>query len=216
MTQTKRSTTRILVECALMVALASVLCVFPKFKFLAFGGSITFCSMLPIVLVSYRNGIKWGLLSGLVFALIQMLTGFSSVGYSVFAVAMVVLLDYLLPFTLLGLGGMFRGRFGKPAPELALGTLVVLLTRYACHIISGYVVWGEYADTFFANDMGGSAGSWFLTHFSGHGLALVYSVVYNGLYMIPEIIITVIVAVLIAKWAVYGLPPDTKDSAPAA
>lgn len=214
MTQTKSSNTRILVECAMLVAVASVLCIFPKFSFLPYGGSITVCSMLPIILISYRRGLKWGLLSGVVFSLVQMLTGLKTAGFSLFAIVMVVLFDYILAFTLLGLGGMFRGKFNSVAKELALGSFVVLMIRFACHVISGYFVWGEYAEWFFSQ-----AGDWganVLARVSGNALALLYSVVYNATYMVPEIIITVIVAVLISKFALFGIEPKEKNTQPAA
>ena len=69
-----------LTRCALLVAIAAVLSVFPKFEFLPYGGSITICSMLPIVLISYIYGLKWGFLSAFVFSLIQIFTGFSAAG----------------------------------------------------------------------------------------------------------------------------------------
>lgn len=199
----KQSTTRILVECALLVAVASVLCIFPKFKFLPFGGSITICSMLPIVLISYRRGFKWGLLAGLAFAGIQMLTGFEAAGFSVFSILMIVLFDYVVAFTVLGLGGVFRNKLKKPGAELALGSVVVLLLRYLCHVISGYFVWGEYAGWFFGE--AGTFGQSVLEHISGNTLAFVYSLVYNATYMLPEMIITGIVALLIGRFALYGI-----------
>ncbi|MEG1017272.1 MAG: energy-coupled thiamine transporter ThiT, partial [Oscillospiraceae bacterium] len=78
MTNTRNKKLRILVECAMLLAMACVLSLFPKFKFLADGGSITVCSMLPIILISYRRGIKWGLLSGFAFFVFQTITGFVS------------------------------------------------------------------------------------------------------------------------------------------
>ncbi|MEA4911887.1 MAG: energy-coupled thiamine transporter ThiT [Oscillospiraceae bacterium] len=199
----KNKNLRILTECAMLVALACVLSIFPKFKFLPYGGSITFCSMLPIILISYRRGLKWGLLSGLVFALFQMLTGFSAAGISLYSIVMVVLFDYLVAFTVLGLGGIFKGKLKSARAELALGSFVALLLRFVSHVISGYFVWGEYADWFFGEM--GDRGAAVLANVSGGALALLYSVVYNASYMVPEMIITVIVSALIAKFADYKL-----------
>ena len=67
--------TRTLVECALMIAIGTVLSNI-KFFTLPNGGSITLLSMLPFVLVSFRHGVKWGLFTGLVNACLQMLLGF--------------------------------------------------------------------------------------------------------------------------------------------
>ena len=58
----KTSKTRILVECALMIALAVVLDILPLPKW-PNGGSVS-VSMVPIVFLSYRHGTKWGLVTG--------------------------------------------------------------------------------------------------------------------------------------------------------
>ena len=57
------SKTRTLVECALMIALGTVLANIKIFE-MPNGGSITLLSMLPFILVSYRHGTKWGLFPG--------------------------------------------------------------------------------------------------------------------------------------------------------
>ena len=59
------SKTRVLVECALMVAIGTVLANIKIFT-MPNGGSVTLLSMLPFVLVSFRHGVKWGLFTGLV------------------------------------------------------------------------------------------------------------------------------------------------------
>ena len=69
------SKTRTLVECALMIALGTVLANIKIFE-MPNGGSITLLSMLPFILVSYRHGTKWGLFTGFVNSLLQMLLGF--------------------------------------------------------------------------------------------------------------------------------------------
>ena len=68
------SKTRTLVECALMIALGTVLANIKIFE-MPNGGSITLLSMLPFILVSYRHGTKWGLFTGFVNSLLQMLLG---------------------------------------------------------------------------------------------------------------------------------------------
>ncbi len=189
------SKTKVLVEGALLIAISAVLSIWPKFKFLPYGGSITVCSMLPIILFSYRRGIKWGLLGGLAFALIQTITGFTSSGTGFVPFVFELLFDYLVAFTVLGLGGMFRGKLGSSKKEFVTGTVVAIMLRYLSHFISGYVVWGEYAEWFF-----GEVGSWgqnILNTMSGNALSAFYSLVYNGTYMIPELIITTIVAAII-------------------
>ena len=69
------SKTRTLVECALMIALGTVLANIKIYE-LANGGSVTLFSMLPFILISFRHGVKWGLFTGFVNSLLQMLLGF--------------------------------------------------------------------------------------------------------------------------------------------
>ena len=199
----QKSNTKIIVEAALMVGVASVLSIYPKFKFLPYGGSITVCSMLPIVLLSYRRGVKWGLLGGFAFALIQTITGFTSSGMGFVPFIVELLFDYLVAFTVLGLGGIFKGKFNSPKKELVLGSLFGLLLRFVSHFISGYVVWGEYADWFFGE--AGAFGQAVMNAVSGPALSALYSFIYNATYMVPEMIITAIVAALIAPYADYNL-----------
>lgn len=188
--------TRILAECAILCAISCVLSIYPKFKFLGQGGSITVCSMLPIIIASYRNGIKWGLLTGFAFALFQLITGASLSGLSVGSVIVSLLFDYLIAFTVLGLGGMFRGKLKSPRRELCLGAVAAIVLRFVSSFISGFIVFGEYAEWFFGNL--GDFGAWALSSFTGTSLSVFYSLVYNASYLVPEMIITGIVAALLA------------------
>ena len=101
------SKTRILVECALMIALGTVLANIKIFE-MPNGGSITLLSMLPFILVSYRHGTKWGLFTGFVNSLLQMLLGFyAPPAPGLLPLVGMILLDYVLAFTLLGLAVVF-------------------------------------------------------------------------------------------------------------
>ena len=193
----KNKKLQVLVTCALLLAVSSVLAVFPKFKFLANGGSITFCSMLPIIVISYVYGIKQGLLSGFAFSLIQLITGFSGSGLGPVAFGVELLFDYIVAFTVLGLGGLYRNG-NNVRRDLALGALTATFLRFLSHLISGIVVWGEYAEWFFENM--GTFGQSIMDKFSGGMLVFLYSFIYNGSYMIPEMILTTIAAVLVAPF----------------
>ena len=211
---TRPARIRRLTESGMMIALATVvsfLCSLipvPPFNF-PFGGGITIAGMLPIVLVAYFYGTKWGLLTGLVYSLIQMMLGHSTVaslflpveegGMQIWAALTVCLVDYVLAYTALGLGGLFRGK-GTPRRSLVLGCLVALGARFVCHIVSGTVFYGAWAEWFFTLDgIYNLFGKTILDTFTGNTLSVIYSTVYNGCYMIPEMIITPVVALLVLR-----------------
>ena len=204
--------TKRITESAMLLAIAIVLELVSKLFIpeQPFGGQLTIVSMLPVVLISYRHGVKWGLFSGFVYALLEMALGAKTVsaaflpGYFgdnamiVNALAM-CLLDYIVAFTVLGLGGMFRNRIKNPGLSLMCGSVVALGLRYVTHIASGYILFSSYAEWFFTQDGFPAWGAQLVEKLSPVALGLVYSVVYNGFYMIPEIICTAIVSVLLAR-----------------
>lgn len=182
MTQ-RKTNIHALVECALMIAIGTVLALIKIYE-LPFGGSVTLVSMLPFIIVSFRWGVKWGLLTGFANALLQMLLGFSAPpAGTVLAFIGVILLDYVLAFTLLGLAGAFSNVTKKRPFNIALGSVIVCVIRFLCSFLSGALLWGSYQSYY----------EW------ADGLSVwMYSLIYNGTYMLPETIITAIVATLIA------------------
>lgn len=198
------STVTRLVETGVLLALATILSFIKPFS-LPFGGGITIVSMLPIVLLSYRHGLKWGLFSAFIYSLLQIVTGIGTVrgffvpeDYALWAGIGIVLLDYVAAFTVLGFGGLFRNKLKAPL-ALCLGSIVALLLRYLMHILSGFIFFGAWAEWFFTQEGFYSIGSKIMENFSGAGLSLIYSIFYNGLYMIPELILTAIVAFVIGN-----------------
>ena len=120
------SKTRTLVECALMIALGTVLANIKIFE-MPNGGSITLLSMLPFILVSYRHGTKWGLFTGFVNSLLQMLLGFyAPPAPGLLPLVGMILLAYVLAFTTAG--GSHRLHYPKPArgKSFAVGDTVTL------------------------------------------------------------------------------------------
>ena len=170
-----KTSTLTLVECALMISIATVLSLVKLFD-APQGGSITCASMVPIVLISFRHGNKWGLLSGFVFALLQMLTGGTIVPVtpSFWGYVLVVLLDYILAFTFIGSAAFFGKLFKNRALSVGFGALMVCILRFLSSFASGIINWGAYA---------GDVPVW------------LYSLLYNGGYMLFEGIITVVVSV---------------------
>lgn len=176
-----------LVESAVMIALASVLSLL-KLADLPAGGSVTFASMLPIVLISYRHGAKYGLAAGTVYGVIQQLLGLRTLSYvtGFASVLAVILLDYVIAFAVLGLGGVFRKSGMSQSLALVSGAALASVLRYICHVVSGATVW---------------AGLTIPT-----SAVLVGSLAYNATYMIPETLILLLVLFYISEAMDFSSP----------
>ena len=174
--------------------------------------------LLPIVIIAYRYGMLWGVGSAFIFSVLQMLFGFSTVSaffmpgdnQQVWWKAIIIcLMDYIIAYTAMCLGGLFRKK-ANASTALCLGSIVALSARYLTHILSGAIFFGSWAEWWFTDVMGGDFGASVLAEYSGFGLALFYSVIYNGLYMIPEIILTAVGAYIVGKIpAVVGKSQNT-------
>ena len=205
MTNTRLKT---MVEAGVLLAIAVVL-TFIHLPALPYGGNITLCSTLPIILFSYRHGLKWGFLCSFVFALLQVLLGLGEIkGITGVAVIGSVFFDYLLADTILGIGGIFRNKLKRPSAALAAGALLALFLKFGSHFISGFIFFGEYAEWCVTQDSISEWGAKVLEAFSGPGLYAFYSAVYNATYMLPEMIITAIIAAIIGAVPMIGKKAD--------
>lgn len=178
--KSKINTTRRLTETAVMIALATALSYFSVGN-LPFGGSITAFSQVPIIVIGYRYGVKWGALTGVIHGILQMLLqGLGNFAYvkGISAYLILIFADYVFAFMVLGIGGgLFKNIIKNQAVALGLGAVVASVLRYLCHFVSGATIWKEYA---------GDQPVW------------LYSITYNATYMVPELIISVIGVVLLA------------------
>ncbi len=199
--------TKKLVTSAMLIAIAAVLSVFQPFQ-LPFGGGITIASMMPIVLIAFCFGTRWGLCSAGIFSLLQLLLGAKTVSafflpgddqMILWQALVVCFLDYILAYTVIGFGGIFKSKFKNRSVSVCLGSIFALFLRYLVHILSGAIFFGAWAEWFFSQEGFYHFGSVILETFSGNSLAVLYSVIYNGSYMIPEIIITAILTPIVYK-----------------
>ena len=175
----KISNIQMLAESAIMLALSVALNELTPIQF-PFGGSVTFFSQLPILIIGYRYGIKQGLLTGFTMGVVEMLFGLKNFSYvtGIGSYLILALADYLVAFSVLGLGAMFKGKIKNQALSLASAGAVVSVLRFVCHFISGVTIWSGYAED---------------------TPVFIYSLTYNGGYMLPELIITVIGALAIGS-----------------
>ena len=207
----RKINTKKLVVCAMMVALSAAIafvCRQIPFFTLPFGGTFTIASMLPIILVCYLYGPSWGFATAFAGSLFQLLVDFQTVG-SFFTPAsdsymgirnavFILLLDYILAFTVVAVASFFRKL--KPLPGLVVGSAVGLAASYVSHVLSGTVFFGAWAEWFFTETLFKDIplSQWILTHLSGTALAATYSCIYNACWMVPELVITVIAAAAVS------------------
>lgn len=177
---TRKESVYRLTETAILLGFAAVLSVI-KIIDMPYGGSVTAFSMLPLLVVAYRYGTRWGTFAAFVYGIIQLLLGLDNFSYATSALAfvMILLFDYLLAFVVLGLGGVFRRFHLSQGAALSVAAVSTGILRYLCHVVSGCTVW---------------AGLSVPTK-----EALLYSLSYNACYMIPEIIILVLGSIYLSR-----------------
>ena len=173
-----------LCECAIMVALAFALSCIKLFQ-MPLGGSVTLASMLPIMLISIKHGSFIGLGTGFVYSMTQLAQAIIEGDVFPYCettgiLILCVIFDYVLPFTLLGLAGLFKDLKLLKNTELAcyIGLALSVVLRFVCHYITGVVIWGQWAE--------------------GMSAAL-YSFLYNGAYLGVDLIICLAASFLMLR-----------------
>lgn len=177
--ESRKNFTKKLTITAVLIALGSVLSLIKVYE-MPLGGSVTLLSMLPIVLVPLMYGTLWGLCGAFMYSVVQLMFGIFidglfgwglSAGYLVGA----VFFDYLIAYTVLGFSGVLKskGSFG-----IIAGVIVAMFLRFLSHLVSGgifFASWTEWENVW------------------------LYSICYNGLYMLPEAVLTSIGAFFVFK-----------------
>ena len=174
-----------LCECAVMIALAFALSFAQIFK-MPMGGSVTIASMLPIMLISVKYGIKIGLPTAFVYSLLQLLQAFMENDVfpyceTILTFTVCLLFDYVVPFTILGISGVFKNTKLFKNKEIAVyvGITLAVVLRFFCHFITGVAIWGQWAP-------------------EGMGKFL-YSFLYNGSFLSVDFAICLVLAVLMMR-----------------
>lgn len=142
------------------------------------GGSISL-TMIPIMLIAFRWGLKGGLTVGLITGILQIFITSPHITSPLQGA-----LDYPLAFASIGLAGIFASQIRRAAKNgnkksltayLIIGAFIGSFARYICHVTSGIVYFASYAP----EEMN----------------ATLYSFIYNASYMLPSFVLT---AVLLA------------------
>jgi len=167
----------------IMIALATALSFISVYK-LPLGGCVTLFSMLPICFIGIMYGVKFAILPSVIYGFIQFFLG-GALGFGLTPAVLLACIgfDYILAFGVLCFSGIFRKKGEKGA---VLGIISACVLRFLSHFISGFVLWTNV-------EMFELFGKSFVNH------PIIYSAVYNGSYMLPEMVLTVIGAVLLMK-----------------
>jgi len=175
--------------------------------------------MLPVILAAYRYGTKWGLVTAFAFSLIQGIQGIAEGTFSAASLGVengvfnggffsgspllasfgIFLLDYIIAFTVLGFGGIFRNKIKNKQLSLVCGILTAGLFRYIAHVISGAIFFGIWGEWFFTQEGFFAWGQTLVDMFPGQSLYVIYSLIYNLSFLLPEVVITAVVGFLITK-----------------
>ena len=170
--------TRMLAEAGVSIALAIALSYFKipiGLNFGGFGGSIDLV-MIPLVIFALKWGAGWGVLAGFVFGTIKYFLGGSAIDI------VSIIFDYSVAYAAVGLAGLF-GK--KPEKTAGIGAFAGCFFRFLIHYISGFTVYAR----------------WMPEEFMGMTMTspFIYSLLYNGTYMLPNTVLCVLVVALLAK-----------------
>ena len=158
------------------------------------GGSIGI-AMLPILVITFRRGMKAGLLSSLILSFLQLLGGIYLSANTWYMMIFQLLLDYILAYPLVALAGIFYKPFQNAENNkqkitfLIIATIIGGLGKLTCHYLAGVIFWSSSCPE---------------GYFGG---PLLYSLIYNGSYMLPNIIINGILLIIIGTKFNYLLKP---------
>ncbi len=153
---------------------------------LPYGGTITFASVLPIMIYCYYFGFFKGLVVTVSYTVLQFFQSPSIVH------PMSAVLDYAIPYLSLAFLGVFsyrQSRYNKIITDgkhqlaahvpFFIGVACYFAVRYISHVLSGVLFWGEYI----------AWDGWWQNHLWA------YSFAYNGVFFIPDTIIALCAAV---------------------
>ena len=133
--------TKSVVYGAIAIAMSFALS-YAKFLSLPQGGSVTFASLLPLMIYCAMFGTRRGVMVCLIYGFLQALQDTFIIHPVQF------MLDYPLAFGMIAASGIFFERTPLKKNKLAafvVGATVAVVLRYLCHLLSGTFAFGRYA-----------------------------------------------------------------------
>ncbi len=175
------------------LALAFVLSQLKLFE-MPMGGTVTPASTLPIIVYGVAFGPVWGFVIAFIFSLLQLIGGWLVTPFQ-------VILDYTIGYTALGFAGFAAlkadsrnkisdalGRFRATSViKILVFSAIAYIVRWLGSVASGVIFYSEYAAD------------------AGYDSALVYSMVYNGSFLMADLAILAVVLVIL-----YMVIPSSK------
>ena len=145
-----------------------------------FGGSIDLV-MIPLIVYAVRRGFGWGLASGLIFGTLKYFLGHHA---DISWVS--IIFDYSVAYMFVGFSGLFKKQVeNQKLWAMPVAALLGCVCRFIIHYISGVTVYAQ----------------WMPEEFMGvtHLTPALYSLLYNGTYMLPNTILAVLICFLLEK-----------------
>ncbi|UCE96605.1 MAG: energy-coupled thiamine transporter ThiT [Candidatus Bathyarchaeota archaeon] len=175
--------TKVLAEIVVFAALSAVLYVVRPYSN-PYGGSITLGSMVPVMWLSLRRGVRFGLVAGVIFGLLALPIDVILLPYSPIMNPVQAILEYPIAFGVLGLAGIFHRKTTAPA---IVGVGISVLVKLFLHVIAGIIFW--------------------ISTIPEGWIPIVYALVYNGSFLLPEFIISAVLMYILLKKGTleYGL-----------
>lgn len=164
---------------AILVAMSTVLSMIPIFK-MPLGGSITLFSMVPVCCIAIIYGTANAVLPCFIYAVIQILIdGVMGWGLTPAVLIGAIFFDFIFAYGALALSGLFRE---KGDEGIIVGIVIALTTRFLCHFVSGCI---------------------FFRTFDVFDNPYIYSLAYNGAYMLPELVFTVVAVFILTRMSFF-------------
>jgi thiamine transporter len=179
-----------------------------------FGGKFFGISMLPLVLIGLIVGLKYGLISGFIYAIYNFgvdyiiyletlritLESWTGTTWTFGMITMLILFDYVIPFTAFGLSGLFKDGLNQPI-QMIKAILFVSLIRLVSSTLSGVILW--QSSIIYASEqvnLHGEAPNLATRIFAFVGESLwLYSFGYNFIYIFTTTLAVSLIGLLIFK-----------------
>lgn len=202
----KQNLTQVMAEIAVFSALGYILDLIASLipnPLFANGGSFGI-ALTAVFFVAFRRGTLAGVATGLIIGLLQLTGGYyvAPVADTFWKAFAQIALDYWLAYPVAGLAGAMRPLYrraktkGMATLYLCLGCFIGGMMKFLMHFLSGIIFWPSSTWTIGDSSIeiaGGSA---------------VYSLLYNGAYMLPDTILSGLILAILAWRIPWILSPD--------